>query len=183
MIFDSNNKVTEIGKILTKKHDLHGEFIGMMKLTKKGTDIFKRHFNRAKQLFWGKPFIRAATFEKAYLTDMIQDMVDMGVDVHCVIVPRGWKEIDTVEEFIAYLMGQAASQGYSAADVKALGMDIVGMNVHAEAPALEFTRPDGTHGIAGCEAAVEIRAAGNGGQLQIGFNFPVNIFETFHGKR
>ncbi len=99
VIFDSNNNVIEIGKILTEKHDLRGEFIGMMKLTKKGAEIFKRHFHRVKKLFWGKPFIRAATFEKAYLTDMIQDMVNMGVNVHCVIIPRGWKEIDTVEDY------------------------------------------------------------------------------------
>jgi len=99
VIFDSNNKVVSIGKILTRKTDVHGEFIGMMKLTKRGADIFKRHFHRAKQLFWDKPFIRAATFEKAYLTDMIQDMVDMGVDINCVIIERGWREIDTVSDY------------------------------------------------------------------------------------
>lgn len=99
VIFDSNNRVVEIGKIMTRKHDVHGEFIGMMKLTKRGTDIFKLHFHRAKQLFWGKPFVRANTFENAYLTDMIQDMVDMGVYIHCVIIERGWKEIDTVEDY------------------------------------------------------------------------------------
>lgn len=99
VIFSSSNKVMEIGKIMTKKHDVHGEFIGMMKLTKRGTGIFKRHFHRAKQLFWEKPFVRANTFEKAYLTDMIQDMVDMGVDIHCVIIERGWKEIDTVGDY------------------------------------------------------------------------------------
>ena len=99
VIFDAENKVVEIGKILTKKHDVHGEFIGMMKLTKRGTDIFKRNFNRAKELFWGKPFIRAAIFEKAYLTDMLQDLVLLGVDVHCVIIKRGWREIDTVEDY------------------------------------------------------------------------------------
>ena len=99
VIFDPNNRVVEIGKIMTRKHDVHGEFIGMMKLTKRGTDIFKRHFHRAKQLFWGKSFVRASVFEKAYLTDMIQDMVDMGVDIHCVIIERGWKEIDTVEDY------------------------------------------------------------------------------------
>jgi choline kinase/DNA-binding XRE family transcriptional regulator len=99
VIFDSNNRVVKIGKIMTKKQDVHGEFIGMMKLTKRGTDIFKCHFRRAKQLFWDKKFIRAETFEKAYLTDMIQDMVDMGVDVHCVIIERGWREIDTVEDY------------------------------------------------------------------------------------
>lgn len=99
VIFDSNNKVVEIGKILTRKNDVHAEFIGMMKLTKRGTDIFKRHFQRTKQLFWGKSFVRVDTFENAYLTDMIQDMVDMGVDIHCVVIPRGWREIDTVEDY------------------------------------------------------------------------------------
>lgn len=99
VIFDSNNKVLEIGKIMTRKHDVHGEFIGMMKLTKRGTDIFKRHFHRARQLFRGKPFVRANTFENAYLTDMIQDMVDMGVDINCVIIERGWREIDTVGDY------------------------------------------------------------------------------------
>ncbi|MBA7700871.1 hypothetical protein ES703_109596 [subsurface metagenome] len=71
----------------------------MMKLTKRGTDIFKRNFNRSKELFWGKPFVRAADFEKAYLTDMLQDLVLLGVDIHCVIIKRGWREIDTVEDY------------------------------------------------------------------------------------
>jgi len=99
VIFDAENNVIEIGKILTKKHDVHGEFIGMMKLTSRGSEIFKRHFNRAKKLFWGKPFQRASVFEKAYITDMIQEMVDLGVPIHCVIIERGWKEIDTVEDY------------------------------------------------------------------------------------
>ena len=30
---------------------------------------------------------------------MIQDMVDMGVDIHCVIIKRGWREIDTVSDY------------------------------------------------------------------------------------
>ncbi len=99
VIFDAENNVVEIGKILTRKHDVHGEFIGMMKLTSRGSEIFKRHFNRSKKLFWGKPFQRASTFEKAYLTDMIQELVDLGVPIHCVIIERGWKEIDTVEDY------------------------------------------------------------------------------------
>jgi phosphoenolpyruvate phosphomutase len=99
VVFDSNNRVVKIGKIMAKKQDVHGEFIGMMKLTKRGTDIFKRHFHRVKQLFWGKPFVRSNTFENAYLTDMIQDMVDMGVDIYCVIIKQGWREIDTTEDY------------------------------------------------------------------------------------
>jgi L-glutamine-phosphate cytidylyltransferase len=99
VIFDANNEVLQIGKVMTNKDDVYGEFIGMLKLSPKGSEILKLHFNRAKQIFWDKPFQRAQTFQKAYITDLIQDMVDMGVSVHCVIIERGWKEIDTVEDY------------------------------------------------------------------------------------
>lgn len=99
VIFDANNNVVEIGKILTDKHDVHGEFIGMIRLTPKGAEIFKKHFHRAKTLYDGKPFQRAKEFKKAYLTDLIQEMADLGVPIRCVIIERGWKEIDTVEDY------------------------------------------------------------------------------------
>jgi L-glutamine-phosphate cytidylyltransferase len=99
VIFDANNNVVEIGKILTEKHDVHGEFIGMLKLSPRGSEIFKKHFHRAKDLYWNKPFQKAKTFQKAYITDIIQDMSDLGVPIHCVIIERGWKEIDTEEDY------------------------------------------------------------------------------------
>ncbi len=99
VIFDSNNQVVKIGKIGTQKEEVHGEFIGMIKLSNRGTEIFKENFDRVKKLYWNKPFQRAKIFQKAYLTDMIQEMVDIGIKVHCVIIERGWKEIDTVEDY------------------------------------------------------------------------------------
>ena len=99
VIFDANNNVVEIGKIHTGKHDVHGEFIGMLKLSPRGSEIFKKHFHRAKDLYWNKPFQRAKMFQKAYITDIIQDMTDLGVPIHCVIIERGWKEIDTEEDY------------------------------------------------------------------------------------
>ena len=99
VIFNSNNEVVKIGKIATEKEEVHGEFIGMMKLTHRGSEIFKQNFHRVKKLYWNKPFQRAKTFQTAYLTDMIQELVDIGIKVHCVIIERGWKEIDTVEDY------------------------------------------------------------------------------------
>ena len=99
VIFDANNDVVSIGKIMTNKDDVHGEFIGMLKLSPRGAEIFKRHFNRSKKLFWDKPFQRAKLFQKAYITDLLQEMTDLGVPIHCVIIERGWKEIDTIEDF------------------------------------------------------------------------------------
>lgn len=99
VIFDANSNVVQIGKILTGKNDVHGEFIGMMKLSPRGAEVFKRHFHHSRELYKGKPFQRAKVFEKAYLTDIIQEMVELGVSVHCVMIERGWKEIDTQEDY------------------------------------------------------------------------------------
>ena len=70
-----------------------------MKLSPRGAEIFKHHFNRAKALFWDKPFQKAKTFQKAYLTDLLKDMTEMGVPIHTVIIEQGWQEIDTIEDF------------------------------------------------------------------------------------
>ncbi len=99
VIFNSNNEVEKIGKINTGNEEVHGEFIGMIKLSNRGTEIFKEHFHRLKKLYWNKPFQRAKVFQKAYLTDFIQELVDIGIKVHCVIIESGWKEIDTVEDY------------------------------------------------------------------------------------
>ena len=99
VIFNSNNEVVKIGKIATEKEEVHGEFIGMMKLNHRGAEIFKQQFNRLKKTYWNKPFQRSKTFQKAYLTDMIQELVDIGIKVHCVIIESGWEEIDTVEDY------------------------------------------------------------------------------------
>tara|TARA_B100001250_G_C19791470_1_gene786726 strand:- start:1186 stop:2322 length:1137 start_codon:yes stop_codon:yes gene_type:complete len=105
VIFNSNNEVEKIGKINTGNEEVHGEFIGMIKLTSRGAEIFKHHFHRLKKIYWNKPFQRAKIFQKAYLTDFIQELVDIGIKVHCVIIESGWKEIDTVEDYQKALIG------------------------------------------------------------------------------
>ena len=44
VIFDANHEVTDIGKIMTKKYDVHGEFIGMINLLQE-VQIFRKHFH------------------------------------------------------------------------------------------------------------------------------------------
>ena len=105
VIFNSNNEVEKIGKINKGNDDVHGEFIGMIKLSDRGAKIFKQHFHRLKKIYWNKPFQRANTFQNAYLTDMIQELVDIGIKVHCVIIESGWKEIDTVEDYKKAILG------------------------------------------------------------------------------
>ncbi len=99
VIFDGDNRVVKIGKIGASGVEVHGEFIGMIKLTDRGCRLLKEHYRRAKLLYDGKPFQRAKEFRKAYLTDILQDMADLGVPIHCEIIGSQWKEIDTLEDY------------------------------------------------------------------------------------
>lgn len=99
VVFDANHSVVDVGKIMTAEGDVHGEFIGMMKLSPRGAEIFRRHFHRAKDLFWDKPYQRAVTFQKAYITDILKDMAELGVHIQTVIIEQGWQEIDTIQDF------------------------------------------------------------------------------------
>jgi NDP-sugar pyrophosphorylase family protein len=46
---------------------------------------------------------RAATFQQACLTDLLQEMIDLGLPVHAQVVGSAWKEIDTIEDYEAAL--------------------------------------------------------------------------------
>jgi L-glutamine-phosphate cytidylyltransferase len=99
VVLDTQNNVVRIGKHLALEGDVHGEFIGMMKVNSRGAKILKSSFYRAKSLYWDKPFHRAPVFQRAHLTDMIQEMTNEGIPIQCVIIEGGWKEIDTVEDY------------------------------------------------------------------------------------
>lgn len=94
-----NNKIVKIKKNISKitKNQKNGEFIGIMKFSKKGSDLFVNEFNKVEK---NKPqsFHDAKTFEKSYLTDMIQELIDQNIIVNPIIVNGDWCEIDTPQD-------------------------------------------------------------------------------------
>jgi len=90
--------IAKIGKGLNK-NEAHGEFIGLAKFTETGAEILKSIYRIARNIYPDKPFHEAYTFEKAYLTDMIQELIDRGFDVYNVDIENNWIEIDTHEDY------------------------------------------------------------------------------------
>ena len=100
VIFDERFQVQKIGKNLkSNEGDVQGEFIGMMKLSGSGSNTMREYYHSCKQKYSKGPFQRASSFQLAYLTDIIQEMIDNSVIVHCIPIENGWREIDTVEDF------------------------------------------------------------------------------------
>jgi len=75
------------------------QFFGIVKCSGRGIDILKKNYNRLQKYYSGKPFGQAGVFEKAWVTDIFQEMTELGVPLHCVILERGWMEIDTPEDY------------------------------------------------------------------------------------
>jgi len=97
--FDSENRIQKIGKRQTEEYETQGQFIGIVKCSDRGINILKKNYERVKNLYSGQPFGKAEVFEKAWLTDIFQEMTELGVPLHCVIIERGWMEIDTPEDY------------------------------------------------------------------------------------
>jgi choline kinase len=91
------NKVKKISKIINP-NDAYGEFIGMAKFSKKGSEIWRKNYHEVKKQFGNNPFHTAISIEKAYLTDMFQELIDRGYTVSSVDIKGDWMEIDTLED-------------------------------------------------------------------------------------
>ena len=93
-----NGKVVKIGKEVVKPEEAHGEFIGLAKFTKSGAETMKAAYRRVSEDHCASPFQNAASLDKAYMTDMLQELVDDGLLVQSVDIEGGWVEIDTPQD-------------------------------------------------------------------------------------
>jgi len=91
------DKIVKIGKNLSAEES-HGEFIGMAKFSAKGAKILKEVYNSSKKHLSGKLFHEAREFEKAYLTDIIQELINRGHTITPVYIKGGWHELDTLQD-------------------------------------------------------------------------------------
>lgn len=75
-----------------------GEFIGVAKFTAAGAQEFATAFDEAKAKWAGKVWREGRPFERAYLIDLFQDMIERGSEFFRVDTRGGYMEIDTGQD-------------------------------------------------------------------------------------
>ena len=98
---DAHGHVRRVGKRALPPEDAWGEFIGLAKLSAVGTAWLTEAWEHLRAIYAGRedtPFQRANTFVNAYLTDMLQYLIDAGQPVAPVGIHGCWREIDTVQD-------------------------------------------------------------------------------------
>ena len=93
-----DGKVVKIGKGVVRPDEAHGEFIGLAKFTRSGAEAMKAAYHRVAEERPAAPFQHAASLDKAYMTDMLQELVDNGSTVQSIDIEGSWMEIDTPQD-------------------------------------------------------------------------------------
>lgn len=93
-----NGHVTRIHRAIPT-NEAHGEYTGIARFTPKGATQLREHFHAARNQYAGKPFREAASFERAYLIHLFQEMIENGVKITHADTPGGYMEVDTQQDF------------------------------------------------------------------------------------
>jgi len=97
VLFDESGKIIELRKNIQKPNSNIGEFLGVMRLSSKGSSLFLKRFSELKQSHAGT-FHNSPSLKQSILPDMIQELIDLGINVEPVMISEKWCEVDTLQD-------------------------------------------------------------------------------------
>ncbi len=95
--FGDNGSIIDIGNKVENIDEIEAQYIGLMRFKGNGIDAIRSA--RRSMSANGRPWKRKRPVEKAYMTDLLMEMILCGERVASVAVRSGWLEIDTVEDY------------------------------------------------------------------------------------
>tara|TARA_B110000014_G_scaffold230692_1_gene192326 strand:+ start:5641 stop:6384 length:744 start_codon:yes stop_codon:yes gene_type:complete len=97
VLINDKGQISSIKKNIDDNDKVVGEFLGLIKMTEKGSDIFLKKINDLQKNHVGK-FHNAVSLEKGYLTDIIQEMLDSSIEITPLFISGKWCEVDTKQD-------------------------------------------------------------------------------------
>tara|TARA_B100001750_G_C15502728_1_gene598302 strand:- start:952 stop:1713 length:762 start_codon:yes stop_codon:yes gene_type:complete len=94
-----NGRILQIRKNISKslENQQVGEFLGLMMLSSEHVKILLERYSYLKKNHVGA-FHNSSSLSNAYITDMLQEIINCGVTVNPVFTEGKWCEIDTPED-------------------------------------------------------------------------------------
>ena len=82
---------------LSMKNQQIGEFLGVIKLSRRGSKIMVQKYQELERSHKGK-FHDASSLEKAKLVDILQELIDSKIEIYPIPITGKWCEIDTPKD-------------------------------------------------------------------------------------
>ena len=97
VLFDNSRNILEIRKNIRNSNLEIGEFLGIIKLSNNGCKLLLKRYDEIRNDKCGR-FYDTKSLTKAYLTDMIQKLIESKIEVKPIFISGKWCEIDTIED-------------------------------------------------------------------------------------
>lgn len=95
---DGAGRIVDIGQKPKSMDEIQGQYIGLMKFTQRGLKALEEVFDEAVS---SGVSINGRAPEKAYMTDLLQAVINRGHSVVPVFIDGGWVEVDTIDDLNA----------------------------------------------------------------------------------
>jgi len=101
---DSENNISSIGQKIKDISDIQGQYIGLMKFQNAGSDFLKTFYDKCKNFAKnGQNYLKTEhPFEKSYMTDLLQGIIDEGYKIRAIPIRNGWLELDSYNDYLKY---------------------------------------------------------------------------------
>ena len=101
---NANGDIIEIGQKINDIRDVQGQYIGLMKFNSNGVEILKKFYSESKKKSKnGKNVLNSnIPFEKLYMTDLLQGLINSGHLLKPLIINGGWLELDSITDYELY---------------------------------------------------------------------------------
>jgi len=97
VLLNEFNKINKIKKNINSVEGKVGEFLGIIKLTKLGSEKFVKKYEELVKTKKNR-FHEAPSISKAYLTDFLQELIESDFDIEPIFISGKWCEIDTMQD-------------------------------------------------------------------------------------
>lgn len=105
MEMDNDGFIQSIGQKTENVDDICGQYIGLMKFSKNGINSVIEFYDNVKKISIEtgvNPLNDKLSFEKSYMTDFLQGLIDNGNKIKAINISNNWLELDTMDDFSLY---------------------------------------------------------------------------------
>jgi choline kinase len=94
---NGDGHILDIGNKATSIEEIEAQYIGLMRFKRSGVDAMRAARERFRHQH--RDWMDKRPIEKAYMTDLLNEMILAGNTVHAIPIDGGWLEFDTTDDF------------------------------------------------------------------------------------
>lgn len=100
LVIDANDNITELGMENPQLDSIDARYIGLLKFSKIGLKKLEDILKEAYRYYMDKPWQQSGkTVKKAYMTDLLNALIESGEEIKAIHFNNGWIEFDTNEDY------------------------------------------------------------------------------------